>query len=67
MKRYLAMDIGCIECGQESAVIGIFATEQEAEAAIEAYLQPGTNWGREEWTGSHHCEVFEVDVPAATK
>lgn len=31
-------DIGCIECGKESAVVGLFDTEKEANAAKKIYI-----------------------------
>lgn len=56
--KYLAMDIGCIECGESSAVIGVFSTAAEAEAACEvARIEQGKNW-----RGQHSMEVFELDL-----
>lgn len=56
-KRYLAFDIGCIECGEGSSVIGIYKSRRSAESACKR---------REEilnknWTGQHSCEVFEIE------
>lgn len=62
MKKYLLMDIGCIECGEASEPLGIFETLKEAEAFKEAYLQPDSSWGRKEWSGQHSLEIFEVEV-----
>jgi hypothetical protein len=58
--RYLAFDIGCIECGEVSDVVGIFPTRGEAEAAIDTYLDGGSRWGRTGWIGQHSVEIFEV-------
>jgi hypothetical protein len=33
---YVAVDIGCIECGESTAVLGIFTHEKDAEAAAAA-------------------------------
>lgn len=63
MKRWLAFDIGCIECGETSEVIGVFLTREAAEAAVEAWRSPNHRWGREGRTGQHSEEVFEIDVP----
>jgi len=54
---YVAVDIGCIECGEESAVLGIFTEEAVADAICtkEAAAQ------MEDWGGQHSFEVFAVD------
>lgn len=59
-KQFLAMDIGCIECGEESSVIGIFSSKTEAEKAIEKYRDPEHRWGKEGRHGQHYEEVFEI-------
>lgn len=61
---FLAFDIGCIECGSSSAVIGTFATREQAQAACDAWEALG-------WRdGQHFYEVFDlrsaVGLPAAT-
>jgi hypothetical protein len=56
--RFLAFDIGCLECGEESAVIGFYDTEGEAgkACAVAAKEQEKT------WHGQHSFRVFEVNV-----
>ena len=56
MKRWLAFDIGCIECGEDSAVIGVYDTEDEAQtaAAAAAELQAAN------WTGQHQFVVCDL-------
>jgi hypothetical protein len=66
--KYLVFDIGCIECGEDSAVVGLYESEEEAKKAIEVYLtgEPnefGSNWGRKEWHGEHSVEIFVIDDP----
>lgn len=57
------MDIGCYECGESSAVVGVFKTETEAEQANKDYeVGGGTGWGRPEWHGQHSLEVFKITV-----
>lgn len=53
---YIAVDIGCIECGEESSVIGIFKDKGLAEKACrrEQEIQ------KENWHGEHHFEIFEA-------
>lgn len=60
-KFYLAMDIGCIECGESSKVIGIYKAELEAETACNlAEIEQA-----KDWHGQHHFKVFEIEVPNA--
>lgn len=63
MTMYLAFDIGCIECCEESSVIGLYLTRAEAETACKDYIDPNHGWGREGWHGQHSVEVFEVELP----
>lgn len=35
--NYVVVDIGCYECGEESFAIGVYETEGEAQAGLEAY------------------------------
>lgn len=56
-KYYVLVDIGCIECGEETHVIGIFTD-------IELVEQVKTNHElRQEknWHGQHYFEIFEID------
>lgn len=53
---FVAVDIGCLECGEPSEVLGIFTNKEEAEAICteaEAYQA-------EHWHGQHEFQVFEV-------
>ena len=53
---YVAVDIGCIECGESSAVLGIFKKEEDAQAVCDkAEVTQKANW-----TGQHYFEVFPV-------
>lgn len=61
-KRFLAMDIGCIECGEGSDVIGVYKTLKEAEQAIKDYLDPDESWGKKGRIGQHSEEIFEIKV-----
>ena len=56
---WLAFDIGCIECGEDSGVIGTFATEAEADAAALAAYERH----RDAWRGQHHMAVFDLSDP----
>ena len=57
VKKWLAFDVGCIECGASSGVIGTFRTEQEAKDACDAlYENPGAFLGEQ-----HSYEVFNLE------
>ena len=58
--KFLAFDIGCIECGEDSSVVGLFDTREAADAAIDEYLDGGSSWGRTGWIGQHKVTIFEV-------
>lgn len=55
--KYVVVDIGCIECGEESSVLGIFQDKETAEKVAEKYKKIQ----RENWTGQHYFEIFEVN------
>ena len=60
LKRWLVFDVGCIECGEDSRVIGVFATEEEAAAAAKsAKAEQEKNW-----RGQHSFEVFDLALAA---
>ncbi len=51
---WIVMDIGCIECGEGSEIVGRFSTKERAEAVAIACMHLG-------WRGGeHHYEVFEL-------
>jgi hypothetical protein len=54
--KYLAFDIGCIECGEQSAIIGVYDTEGAAKAACEIAAAKQAD----DWHGQHSMEVFEL-------
>jgi hypothetical protein len=60
VKLYIAMDIGCIECGQESACLGIF---KEKELALNAIKEAESNFKDNlpyPW-GDHRFKLFEME------
>jgi hypothetical protein len=60
MKRelYVAVDIGCIECGEESSVLGVFVNKKDAEKVI----ADAAKRQRENWTGQHSFEIFKAEL-----
>lgn len=53
---YVAVDIGCIECGEMSNVLGVFDSKDRAEQVAEEHSFRQS----EHWQGQHSFEVFEV-------
>lgn len=54
--KYVVVDIGCIECGEQSAVLGIFTNKKQAEEVQKKYREIQSN----NWTGQHYFEIFEI-------
>ena len=54
--KYVVVDIGCIECGEQSGVLGIFTDKKEAEKTAKKYKEKQAN----NWSGQHYFEIFEV-------
>lgn len=57
---WIAFDVGCIECGESSSVIGAFLSSAEADLAIAAWRKAGGEWQG----GQHHGGVFRVEIPS---
>ena len=54
---YVAVDIGCIECGECTSVLGIFTDEACAREVCEEHATRH----QANWRGQHSFEVFEVE------
>lgn len=52
---YVAVDIGCIECGENSHVLGIFTDKKEAEKVCDIHEEQSKNC-----IGQHNFEVYEI-------
>lgn len=59
--QYLVFDIGCIECGEPSGVVGLFDTA--GEAAIAAASASARH--QADWHGQHYFDVFDLSDPAS--
>jgi hypothetical protein len=59
---FLAFDVGCIECGEDSTVVGVFESKQEAiEAARERAKGEGDEPPFGYFSGGQHSvEVFNL-------
>ena len=53
---YVAVDVGCIECGEETTVIGIYESKERAEAV----LAKAREEQEKNWNGQHVFECHEV-------
>jgi len=66
-KKWILVDIGCIECGEESKVVGLFNSKEESERYWDeeytSKVTKGNSWGRREWSGQHHPHIEEIEVP----
>lgn len=57
---YVVVDIGCIECGEPSDVVAVFALEADADRFAGTYTDPGHRWGHPGWYGQHSVQVFKL-------
>lgn len=55
--KWILMNIGCIECGISSQIIGVFSDQKEAQK-LASILKDKGYW---EKGGKNHYEVFSLD------
>ena len=53
---YVVVDIGCIECGEPSHVIGIFTNREQAKAICKEHERKYDEYH----SGQHEFQVFEI-------
>lgn len=53
---YIVVNIGCIECGVPSKIVGVFETEKEAKK-IADILDIKANW---RYGGENHFNVYPI-------
>ena len=61
MKRFLVFNVGCIECGVSSNVVGLYDTIEEADK-VAVKLNKKLSW-RE--GGQNSFEVYDLEEPMA--
>lgn len=78
MNGFVVVDVGCIECGENTSLIGVFDTEAGARRAVAAYAQgkklpeyevetAAQGEGFEYFAGGQHrVVVLPVNVDAKT-
>ena len=54
--KYVVVDIGCIECGEPSSVLGIFTDIEKAKDIMKRCEE----YQDKNWTGQHYFEIYEV-------
>jgi hypothetical protein len=59
MKKYLAFDIGCIGCGEESRPLKVCETKKEANKVCSKYRY----YQKNHWRGQHNFVVYELLFP----
>jgi hypothetical protein len=65
MILYVAMDIGCLECGmysEPSTVLGIFKIRKEAEDACVKASAQFEVLSEDHWPGHHEFRVLEYSM-----
>ena len=60
MEVFVVVDVGCIECGEDSDVVGVFTVWEDAERAADV----ARDHQRENWRGQHDFLVFEKAIDA---
>lgn len=60
MKLWILVDIGCIECGEQSDIVGTFTSEAAANRVCAQLL---SNDEARFHGGQHDYEVFELSEP----
>lgn len=56
-KLYVAVDIGCIECGEATSILGVFTDENKALDVLKEHAERQ----KKNWWGEHHFNIYEVD------
>lgn len=56
-KLYVVVDVGCIECGEVTRVLGVFTDENKALEVLKDHAERQ----RKGWWGHHDFNMYEVD------
>ena len=54
--KYVVVDVGCLECGEESSVLGIFTDRKKAEEIMKKCKE----YQSEHWMGQHYFFIEEI-------
>jgi len=58
-RRFVLVDIGCIECDEPTSVVGVYRERIDAEVAAERLPSGGEG---DYSDGQHVVEIFEVEL-----
>lgn len=56
-KLYVVVDVGCIECGEVTNVLGVFTDENKACDVLDEHEKRQ----EENWRGEHRFNIYEVN------
>ena len=59
VKLFVVVDVGCIECGESSAVLGVF-DEEHLPLAVEVVVDHQKRQEKH-WHGEHYFFIAELD------
>lgn len=57
MSYYVAVDVGCIECGERTSILGIFTNKKQAEKILKEHSKRQ----EDNWEGQHSFELFKIE------
>ena len=61
MKRYVVINIGCLECGDDSTLVGVYDTQEKANKAIDKSYEQIKKRGE---VGRTSPQSFEIEIDA---
>jgi hypothetical protein len=61
--RWMVFNVGCIECGVSSGVVGFYMTEDEAKS-VAAVLNDKLSWRD---GGQNNFEVYDLSAPPSSE
>jgi hypothetical protein len=65
IERYLVVDIGCLECGEKTVILGAFESPEAAkalfpDAKLASNLREATSEVDSDWGGSGMAVIFDL-------
>lgn len=66
VSRWLVIDIGCLECGNPSEVLGTYPSQEDARAA-HPEAQLASDMDSHDWRGGGVLVIFDLGQPAVPR